>query len=77
MGEGVRGLGGGGRGGTGNSFELTSDSLIRSIFCYFLQKIYGFSFFLRFFRFFFGLFRNNSVCFGCFDIGSKNRNKQK
>jgi hypothetical protein len=25
----------------------------------------------------FGLFRNSSVCFGCFDIGSKHRNKQK
>ncbi len=25
----------------------------------------------------FGLLRNRSVCFGCFDIGSKNRNKPK
>jgi hypothetical protein len=25
----------------------------------------------------FSLLRNNSVCFGCFDIGSKNRNKPK
>jgi hypothetical protein len=25
----------------------------------------------------FGLLRNSSVCFGCFDIGSKNRNKLK
>ncbi len=25
----------------------------------------------------FGLLRNSSVCFGCFDIGSKHRNKQK
>jgi hypothetical protein len=25
----------------------------------------------------FGLLRNNSVCFGCFDIGSKHRNKPK
>jgi hypothetical protein len=26
---------------------------------------------------FFGLIRNSSVCFGCFDIGSKHRNKPK
>jgi hypothetical protein len=26
---------------------------------------------------FFGLLRNSSVCFGCFDIGSKHRNKPK
>jgi hypothetical protein len=25
----------------------------------------------------FGLLRNSSVCFGCFDIGSKHRNKPK
>jgi hypothetical protein len=25
----------------------------------------------------FGLLRNSSVCFGCFDIGSKHRNKTK
>jgi hypothetical protein len=25
----------------------------------------------------FGLLRNSSVCFGCFDIGSKQRNKPK
>jgi hypothetical protein len=25
----------------------------------------------------FGLLRNSSVCYGCFDIGSKNRNKPK
>ncbi len=107
----------------------------RSIFCYFLQKIQGFSIFIRFFRFFlvyfrffrnslfrlfrfytetesfdvsiepkqteeppkqfkreyiwvffrkfmvvlvcFGFLRNSSVCFGCFDIGSKQRNKPK
>jgi hypothetical protein len=29
------------------------------------------------FRFVFGLIRNSSVCFGCFDIGSKHRNKPK
>ena len=28
-------------------------------------------------KIFFGLFRNSSVCFGCFDIGSKHRNKPK
>jgi hypothetical protein len=26
---------------------------------------------------YFGLFRNSSVCFSCFDMGSKHRNKQK
>jgi hypothetical protein len=26
---------------------------------------------------FFGLFRNRSVCFGCFDIGPKHRNEPK
>jgi hypothetical protein len=112
--------------------KTNRNSLIGSIFCYFLQKIYGFSvffFFSSFFSFFsvcfetdcfgcftsrpkqrvsirskqtedppkqfkreyireffikfmvvlvcFGLLRNRSVCFGCFDIGSKHRNKPK
>jgi hypothetical protein len=26
---------------------------------------------------YFGLFRENSVCFGCFDTGPKHRNKPK
>ena len=26
---------------------------------------------------YFGLFQNSTVCFGCFDIGSKHRNKPK
>jgi hypothetical protein len=30
-----------------------------------------------FFGDFFGLFRENSVCFGCFDTGPKHRNKPK
>jgi hypothetical protein len=41
-------------------------NLIESIF-WFYQKILGF----------FGPFRNNPVYFGCFDIGSKHRNKAK
>ena len=32
---------------------------------------------LKIFLVCFGLFRNSSVCFGCFDIGSKHRNKPK
>ena len=32
---------------------------------------------LKIFLVCFGLFRNSSVCFGCFDIGLKHRNKQK
>ncbi len=32
---------------------------------------------LKFFLVCFGLFRNSSVCFGCFDISSKHRNKPK
>ncbi len=32
---------------------------------------------LKIFLVFFGLFQNSSVCFGCFDIGSKHRNKPK
>jgi hypothetical protein len=128
-----------------NKQKTNRNSLIGSIFCNFLQKIYGFfgffgffrffSWFFRFFQFFlgvfglfrnslfrcfgcftsipkqrvlidpkqtedppkqfkrkyicvffrkfrvvsvfFGLLRNSSVCFGCFDIGSKHRNKLK
>ncbi len=55
----------------------------RSIFCYFLQKIEGFSVSFRFFRSFSGFFE--TVCFGCFASIPKqrdsmfrlNRNKQK
>ena len=84
--------------------EVQPKQFDRGIFCNFLQKILGFSdfwvylgvfsvffglfrnVFFRIFVFFrkfrvvsvcFGLLRNNSVCFGCFDIGSKNRNKPK
>ncbi len=32
---------------------------------------------LKIFGVCFGLFRNSSVCFGCFDIGSKHQNKPK
>ncbi len=110
-----------------NKQKTNQNSLIESIFCYFVQKIYGFSVFyvfFVFFRFFFGLFRlfrfytetesfdvsiqtedppkqferdyiwvifrkfwvvlfcfgllwNSSVCFSCFDIGSKHQNKPK
>jgi len=125
-----------------NKQKTNRNSLIGSIFCNFLQKIYGFFGFFGFFRFFlgffgfflgffglfrnslfrcfgcfasipkqrvsidpkqtedppkqfkreyiwifsrkfrvvsvcFGLLRNSSVCFGCFDIGSKHRNKPK
>ncbi len=43
------------------------------------KKIYGFEDPLieNFFGDFFGLFRENSVCFGCFDTGPKHRNKPK
>jgi hypothetical protein len=125
-----------------NKQKTNRNSLIGSIFCYLLQKMYSFSGFFRFFSFFsvfsdffvffvfsffsvcfetvcfgcfasipkqrvsiepkqtedppkqfkreyiwkffqnfrvvsvcFGLLRNRSVCFGCFDIGSKHRNK--
>jgi hypothetical protein len=110
-----------------NKQETNQYSLIGSIICCFLQKIWGFSDFFRFFsvslvcfetvcfgcfasipkqrvsiepkqtehlpkqfkrqyiwEFFrkfrvvsvcFCLLRNRSVCFGCFDIGSKHRNK--
>ncbi len=64
-----------------------TNSLIGSIFCNFLQKIYGFFGFFGFFRFFFGffgffgffqgffgLFRNSLFrCFGCFASISKQR----
>jgi hypothetical protein len=125
-----------------NKQKTTRNSLIGSIFCNFLQKIYGFFGFFRFFLGFFGCFgfflgffglfrnslfrcfgcfasitkqrvsidpkqtedppkqfkreyiwvffrkfrvvsvrfgllRNSSVCFGCFDLGSKHRNKPK
>ncbi len=124
-----------------NKQKTNQNSMIGSIFCYFLQKIQGFSgfsvfsFFCVFFVFFvffqfvskqfvsvvstfyteiesfdvsiepkqtedppkqfkreyiwvffrkfrvvsvcFGLLRNRSVCFGCFNIGSKHRNKPK
>jgi hypothetical protein len=125
-----------------NKQKTNRNSLIGSIFCNFLQKIYSFPGFFRFFSFFFvffgffrfisvffehslfwlfrfyteterfdisiepkqkedppkqikreyiwvffikfrvvsvcyGLLRNRSVCFGCFDIGSKHRNKPK
>jgi hypothetical protein len=60
-----------------NKQKTNRNSLIESIFCNFLQKIYGFfvffvffGFFLGFFGFFlgfFGLFRNSLFqCFGCF-----------
>jgi hypothetical protein len=32
---------------------------------------------IYFISFFFGLFRNRSVCFGCFDIDPKHRNEPK
>ncbi len=107
-----------------NKQKTNRNSLIGSIFCYFLQNIQGFSGFFRFFQFlpiffgllrlfcfytetesfdvliepkqtedppkqfkieyiwvffrkfrvvlvYFGLLRNSSVCFGCFDIVSK------
>ncbi len=43
-------------------------------------KVIIFGYFFRKFRVVsvcFGLLRNSSVCFGCFDIGSKHRNKRK
>jgi hypothetical protein len=118
-----------------NKQKTNWNSLIGSIFCYFLQKILGFSGSFLFFQFFFvffglfqnslfrlfrfytktetfnvsvelkqtedppkqfkreyiwvffrkfwvvsvcfGLLQNSYVCFGCFDIGSKHRNKPK
>jgi hypothetical protein len=33
--------------------------------------------FFRFFLYFFGLFRNRCVCFGCFETDPKHRNKPK
>ncbi len=117
-----------------NKQKTIRNSLIESIFCYFLQKIQGFSVFFVFFVFqffpgffrnslfrsfrfytetesfdvsielkqtadppkqfkreyiwvffkkirvasvYFGLLQNRSVCFGCFHIGSKHRNKPK
>ena len=122
-----------------NKQKTNRNSLIESIFCYFLQKIQVFSGFFRFFKFLsffrffrifrfvskqfvsvvsllyrnsfdvsiklkqtvdppkqfkreynwvfykkfcvvsvcFGLLRNSSICFGCFDIDSKHRNKPK
>ncbi len=52
----------------------------RGLFLQIFTENVGFSGFLGFFSFFlvcFGLLRNSSVCFGCFDIGSKHRNKPK
>jgi hypothetical protein len=106
-----------------NKQKTNRNSLIGSIFCFFLTENLGLSRFLWFFTFFsvffglfrnslfrlfrfytktesfdvliepkqtedppkqfkreyvcFGLLRNSSVCFGCFDIGSKHRNKPK
>jgi hypothetical protein len=67
-----------------NKQKTNRNSLIGSIFCNFLQKIYGFfgffvffRFFSRFFRFFLGffsLFRNSLFrCFGCFASIPKQR----
>ena len=64
-----------------NQQKTNRNSLIGSIFCNFLQKIYGFfgffGFFLGFFGFFlgfFGLFRNSLFrCFGCFASIPKQR----
>jgi hypothetical protein len=67
-----------------NKQKTNRNSLIGSLFCNFLQKIYGFfgffGFFLGFFGFFgfflvfFGLFRNSLFrCFGCFASIPKQR----
>jgi hypothetical protein len=67
-----------------NKQKTNRNSLIKSIFCKSLQKIYGFFgffvFFSRFFRLFrfflgfFGLFRNSLFrCFGCFASIPKQR----
>jgi hypothetical protein len=47
-----------------NKQKTNQNSLIESIFWYFSENL-GL----------FGLFRNSSVCFICFDIGTKHRNK--
>jgi hypothetical protein len=69
-----------------NKQKTNQNSLIGSILCYFLQKIYGFSVFFRFSIFFcFFLFCFETVCFSCFALVPKqrvwkfrlNRNKQK
>ncbi len=57
-----------------NKQKTNRNSLIGSIFCYFLHKIQGFSGFFRFFSFFsffFGLFQN--ILFRCFDWTETNR----
>jgi hypothetical protein len=50
-------------------FRLNRHSLI--------ERAYFGTVFFRKFRGFLGLFRNSAVCFGCFDIGLKHRNKTK
>ena len=69
-----------------NKQKTNQNSLIGSIFCYFLQKILGFSGFSGFFEFFrFFSFCFKTVCFSCFASIPKqrvsmfrlNRNKQK
>jgi hypothetical protein len=60
-----------------NKQKTNRNSLIGSIFCNFLQKIYVFFGFFGFFGFFlgfFGLFRNSLFrCFGCFASIPKQR----
>ncbi len=53
-----------------NKQKTYPNSLKESIFGYFFRKF-------RVVLVCFGLLRNRSVCFGCFDIGSKHRNKLK
>ncbi len=56
-----------------NKQKTHPNSLKESIFGYFKENLGLFQFVLVCF----GLLRNSSVCFGCFDIGSKHRNKPK
>ncbi len=53
-----------------NKQKTNRNSLIESILWYFSEKF-------RVVSVCFGLCRNSSVCFSCFDIGSKHRNKLK
>ncbi len=56
-----------------NKQKTHPNSLKESIFGNFSENLGLF----RFVSFCFGLLRNRSVCFGCFDIGSKHWNKPK
>ncbi len=63
-----------------NKQETNRNSLIGSIFCYFLQKMQSFSYFFRFFSCFSGVFVFSffsvcfeTVCFGCFASIPKQR----